>query len=186
MWMLPLAFCISFWLFKNFKEPACYMNFACPKGDQWSNLAFVAAGLYHLFIYENLLVASLCVLVAIGSQIFHANPTKNTLVIDRFPMLLFMVYIMDTVLDLDPYWSSFVASTCLFITLEGWTAPYAIFQSTIVIALLDPELHMLIPAFLYLLAKFFELYDHAFHTMFGISGHTIKHLLSALAMCFVN
>jgi hypothetical protein len=45
-------------------------------------------------------------------------------------------------------------------------------------------LYLVVAGALYALAKLFELLDHAVHSRFILSGHTIKHLLGAAA-CFV-
>lgn len=159
-----------------------YHHFAHPCGDLWSNMAFVLAGVYHLS-QEHYVFAVLLHLVALGSTYYHQNPNNWTLLWDRVPMILSLGYILHVILRLD-----LILVTVLgLIMVYHWyktmdLEPYAAFQmaSCVLLFVHHPKARYAI--LLYGLAKYCEDNDISIYKRLGVSGHTLKHTLSGLAL----
>jgi hypothetical protein len=151
------------------------------------------------------------ILVSMGSAYYHLDPTPQSLVWDRLPMTLafmaiFSMVVSDRVSEklgarlLWPLVLLGVASVTYWYWSEvqgrGDLRPYVIVQ--FLPMLIIPMLislyygkHMLsaflwATLFTYALAKVAEYFDPAIFAWLGFwSGHTIKHLLSALAVLWV-
>lgn len=170
-------------------------------GDVVSNLAFLAAG---LFVFararsgaEHWLAAALCLACA-GSWYYHLRPDDARLLADRLPIAMACAGMAAIVLfDRKPRRGSLYAAlaSLVFMLAAGhayWTGNQAIWVAAQVFVLLllviaavtRPEMRAAaIAAFaLYVGAKVFEGLDHEIQHLTGfVSGHTIKHLLAALA-----
>ena len=151
------------------------------------------------------------ILVAAGSAYYHLDPTPQSLVWDRLPMTLAFMAIFSMVVSdrvSEPFgarllWPSVLVGVAS-VTYWYWTEvqgrgdlrPYVIVQ--FLPMLIIPMLLVLYSSkrmqtvfiwatlFTYGLAKVAEYYDPAIFEWLGFwSGHTIKHLLSALAVLWV-
>jgi hypothetical protein len=71
--------------------------------------------------------------------------------------------------------------------LYGWVQFFPVVVVPLLLLIFPPRytgtFYWIIAALLYAVAKLFELADHAVHSNFILSGHTLKHLFTALA-CF--
>jgi len=146
------------------------------------------------------------VLVGLGSSYYHWDPTTDRLVWDRLPMTiafmaLFAMILTDR-LQVKIFWLwPLVIAGLASVTYWWWTEqlgrgdlrPYVVVQYVPLV--LMPFLLMmkgnlktrwLWGSFLgYALAKYAEWYDLAIFELVGVSGHTLKHLVSAMAVAFV-
>ncbi len=149
-------------------------------------------------------------LVGIGSVYYHLDPNNRTLIWDRLPMAMAFMSFFSVIVG--EYISEKVASKLLYpLLLTGLTSVlywhyselqgcgdlrlYGLVQF-LPLLLLPLILVMYKPRFthgwaywiffgLYGLAKVFEVADSpVYHRLYGISGHTLKHLLAALG-CYV-
>jgi hypothetical protein len=151
------------------------------------------------------------ILVSLGSAYYHLDPTPQSLVWDRLPMTLafmaiFSMVVSDRVSEklgarlLWPLALLGVASVTYWYWTEvqgrGDLRPYVIVQFLpmliIPMLLLLYSGNRMLTAFLwatlltYALAKVAEYFDPAIFAWLGFwSGHTVKHLLSALAVLWV-
>ncbi len=154
--------------------------------------------------YALFFVAACC--ICFGSSYYHWSPRDATLVWDRLPMTLAFTSLLGAMIAER---ISVAAGTLLLWPLVGagaasvwwwqWTgnlAPYLVAQyfSIVLIGLLlllFPPIYtrgadLLGATGLYLLAKVAEALDRGIYALTGwISGHTLKHLLSALAVYWV-
>lgn len=157
--------------------------------------------------YQIFCIAVIC--VAFGSSFYHYAPSTPALVWDRLPMSLAFMALFALIIG-DRLGSRF-SRTLLFALLAlgagsvlywAWTEgegrgdlrPYGLVQFLPMI--LMPLMLLLFPgsrrsaAWLwgtfsaYLLAKLTEHFDSGIYAAIGLSGHSIKHLLSALAVLF--
>ena len=168
-----------------------------PSGERWPYLVFFAG----------------VALVSVGSAYYHANPTTEALFWDRLPMTvafmaLFSAFIMDrvharvgVVVMLPLLLVVGVASVVYWAWTEaaghGDLRPYGLVQFYPMLAI--PLICWLFPGrqtsgkhvfyliFWYALAKLCEHFDHGIYALLGdaVSGHTLKHLLSAVATYMV-
>jgi hypothetical protein len=142
-------------------------------------------------------------LTGFGSSYYHWNPSDSTLFWDRLPMTLCFMAILAVVVEerisarlgaalLWPLLAIGLLSLLLWrftgdLRLYGWVQFFPCLALPLLLLLLPPKytgtFYWLIAALLYTLAKLFELADHAVHSSFILSGHTIKHLFGAAA-CF--
>jgi len=149
-------------------------------------------------------------LVSIGSAYYHADPTNQTLVWDRLPltvafMALFAAFIMDRVhfrFGLFVVLPLLLAAGAASIVYWDWTEtagagdlrPYVLVQFYPILAI--PLICLLFPgrctsgdavSRMIVWYGFAKLVEHADGTIFAalgnaVSGHTIKHLLAAMAV----
>ncbi|MCC6130528.1 MAG: ceramidase domain-containing protein [Acidobacteria bacterium] len=143
------------------------------------------------------------ILVGIGSSVYHLSPNDTTLFWDRLPMtLVFMAVFSSVIMErLDegiglaslPVLLPLGASSALYWHVTGVLRPYALVQFFPL--LMIPVFLLLFPSRytggerlwlvlgLYAAAKAAEVWDQAIFDLLGaVSGHTVKHLLAALAI----
>ena len=174
-----------------------------------SNLPFVfigCLGLRHRVNTGSFVFSMAVVLVGLGSSYYHWDPTTDRLVWDRLPMTiafmaLFAMILTDRLqVKIFFFWLLVIAGLAS-VTYWWWTEqlgrgdlrPYVVVQYVPLV--LMPFLLMmkgnlktrwLWGSFLgYALAKYAEWYDLAIFELVGVSGHTLKHLVSAMAVAFV-
>jgi len=163
----------------------CYHNFADKRGDVISNIGFVIVGIYHI-VHFDAYIGAFSILVGIGSTYYHLNPTMDTLLWDRLPMVLEMAYILHSILDVN-FWLVFILGLDVvlywYYTMD--LVPYAAYQmAPCILFMVYGEYGMRPAMFYYILAKMCENYDiRIFNYTKGIvSGHTLKHLYAAYAI----
>jgi Ceramidase len=147
--------------------------------------------------------------VAFGSGYYHYAPSTPSLVWDRLPMAVAFMALFACVLCDRTRWNltgtllwALVAVGVASVVYWAWTEslgrgdlrPYALVQFLPLI--LMPLMLLLLPGSVrsepwlwstfaaYFLAKVTEYFDAPIYYAIGLSGHTIKHLLSALAVLF--
>lgn len=196
-------------LLSTIHQDPSYHLFADPGGSLLSNLAFALVGALGLRQWRALnprrrLAFAGCLLVALGSAWYHANPSDASLLWDRLPMtLVFAAVFAEAVASfrserlgqrlLLPLIAMGLASVCWW-HVTGDLRPYAIVQFGPMLAipiLIDfrrprsaspsPWWHMLA---LYTLAKLLEASDVSVFGLTGglLGGHTLKHLAAAAAL----
>jgi Ceramidase len=172
-----------------------------------SNLPFIAigaAGLWRFHRDAATFVVFLGIfLTGFGSCYYHWNPSDSTLFWDRLPMTLCFMAILAVVVEerlsaqlgatlLWPLLATGMLSLLLWrwtgdLRLYGWVQFFPCLALPLLLMLFPPKytgtFYWAIAAALYAVAKLFELYDHAIHSNFILSGHTLKHLFGAAA-CF--
>ena len=140
-----------------------------------------------------------------GSMYFHLNPNETTVIFDRLPMGVAFVSLFFAILIDTFNFSKGLKSLFIFSVLLGlgstihWVVTrdlrfYIWVQLTpILTAILVPILfrvislklrYLIYAAALYIIAKITEVYDQQIYSVTGelLSGHTLKHLLAALAI----
>jgi hypothetical protein len=172
-----------------------------------SNLPFIAIGAAGLWRF-NRDAATFVIFLGIfltgfGSSYYHWNPSDSTLFWDRLPMTLCFMAILAVVVEerlsaqlgaalLWPLLATGMLSLLLWrwtgdLRLYGWVQFFPCLALPLLLILFPPKytgtFYWAIAAALYAVAKLFELYDHAIHSNFILSGHTLKHLFGAAA-CF--
>lgn len=171
--------------FADTRRICCIPNFL----DVVSNIIFVIGGLYN---YDKPIIMLCSILVAFGSTWFHINPTMNTLVFDRIPMILFLTYIVGYKL----HWE--ITNQLIFtfiglLTIAYWMCtydiiPYSTFQiAPLLFFAIYGEYGMRIPVLLYVFAKICEDNDRCIYELTNniISGHTLKHLFAGCSLFFI-
>lgn len=172
-----------------------------------SNLPFIAigaAGLWRFHRDAATFVIFLGIfLTGFGSSYYHWNPSDSTLFWDRLPMTLCFMAILAVVVEerlsaqlgavlLWPLLATGMLSLLLWrwtgdLRLYGWVQFFPCLALPLLLMLFQPKytgtFYWAIAAALYAVAKLFELYDHAIHSNFILSGHTLKHLFGTVA-CF--
>lgn len=165
-----------------------------------SNVPFAligAMGLSRLHGITNRFLFAGLLLTAFGSAFYHLAPDDARLVWDRLPMtLVFMSLLAGLIAQgRDGRWDLWILSfllvcgmaSVLWWNVTGELRPYAVVQ-------FGPGL-VILPAFwrstgsrylggafgCYVLAKFAEFSDAAIYLVMPLSGHTLKHVLAALA-----
>jgi hypothetical protein len=150
-------------------------------------------------------------LVGFGSAYYHLDPNNSTLVGDRLPMAIIFMALLSIVIGeyINVKWGSRLLTPLLILGIssvvywaltetsgQGDLRPYLLVQflTLLVIFLILLLFH---PAFrpvaffwialgTYGIAKVFELLDFPILQTLGmVSGHTLKHLLAALSLCFL-
>ena len=179
------------------KNQIKYNNFADKRAicsvpnfmDVASNLVFVSGGLYH---YDKPLFAFFSILVAIGSSYFHLNPTMDTLIWDRLPMMLLMSKLLSLKLNMSLMYSLaiyiFSTVSTVYWYYSSNLVPYCTFQlAPIIFFLIHEEYNMRMCVGWYMIAKICEDYDKKIFDFTGevISGHTLKHLAAGIAIFFI-
>lgn len=158
-----------------------------------------------IWIWAGVLVGF--ILTALGSGYYHLAPDNARLVWDRLPMtIIFMSYIAALISErinvslglwLWPMLLAFgfysvlrwhsselqgAGDLRLYLGVQAF-ALIATFIMLITPSPYDRNGDLAVVAILFMLAKFFEVFDHQFDTVTGgyFSGHTLKHYVSALA-----
>jgi hypothetical protein len=169
-----------------------------------SNLPFCVIGILGLRIFrgsaERVLFTGV-LLICFGSAYYHLAPSDARLVWDRLPMTLtFMSFLgLITGEGLGPQRRRRILASlviCGIASVVWWRAtgdlrPYVLVQFGSMLALvpaacLSGRTRKLWPVLaLYVLAKFAEHYDRAIYSVLPVSGHTLKHLLAALAAFWI-
>ena len=146
-------------------------------------------------------------LVGFGSSYYHLAPDNDRLMWDRLPMSLAFMALTVAVLAeyLNPRLEKYLLAPAIVVGLTSvlyWhyaddLRPYALVQFLPIImipAILllsqrpGPGRGLLLAALaVYLISKLAEHYDHAIFALTGqiISGHSLKHLLAAMALLIV-
>ena len=159
--------------------------------DVFSNTIYTIAGLYQIYRGYYYLGYS-CILVSIGSSYYHLKPNMNTLFYDRLPMQIAFSYIICEKIDLNIYEQiliNFISyGSLIYWKLTYDLIPYASFQLSMILYWLFFDNLMLIPVLMYISAKIFEDNDLKIFniTNKNVSGHTLKHIISGLAIFFIN
>ena len=146
-------------------------------------------------------------LTCLGSMYFHLTPNVITLFWDRLPMTvgftaLIGLLITDRMGEKIGLYSAYVLVASGLVTVIGWhlswfsLRPYLCLQyGCLIFALVTVAItpsnflknsHILLSLFFYILAKLTELTDRTiFEKVEFISGHTLKHLLAAVAIWII-
>lgn len=165
-----------------------------------SNLPFAVVGLLGLWklrgATDRVLFAGV-LLTCLGSSYYHLAPSDSRLVWDRLPMTIVFMSTLTCVFTrasdsrteirtLVPLLALGIASV-MWWSRTGDLRPYVLVQFGSVLLLIaslwfvrDARFLAAVAAF-YALAKAAEFWDHAIFAVLPLSGHTTKHLLSALA-----
>jgi hypothetical protein len=165
-----------------------------------SNAPFIVIGLLGLLRLRSLLDRVLfagVLLTGIGSAYYHLAPSDARLVWDRLPMtVVFMAFstcvLSETGKIRHPVKLLFVLLAIGAGSVIWWRAtndlrPYGIVKFGPVLLLLSSLWSARKRAYLWVvfglfgLAQAAELVDQAIYVIFPVSGHTVKHLLAALA-----
>ncbi|MES2324070.1 MAG: hypothetical protein V4633_17570 [Pseudomonadota bacterium] len=179
--------------------------------DVLSNIGFLLAGVYGLALMwrarlRNAGFALFCVsllLTAFGSSWYHLAPDDARLVWDRLPIALACAGLLGAVVQQAYPRVTLVAPLAIFGALSvfwwartGDLRPYLLLQLAplVLIPLLQWQSGASVgqrrafgvAIFLYVLAKVFELGDlESFKALGILSGHTVKHILAALAAVLI-
>ncbi|MBN9296846.1 MAG: ceramidase domain-containing protein [Filimonas sp.] len=184
-------------------------------GNVLSNLSFLFVGIYGMFFcfqaqrQANVKIAYLAVfigliLTSLGSAYYHWQPDSNRLVWDRLPMTLVFMPLLVAVLSERIYFNLRIILPALLLTgiftvvywsYSGNLIPYFAAQyGSIFLLLLSTFLFPLkgdkwlyFACISYGAAMLCERLDLLIFQASGyiISGHTVKHILAALAFCFI-
>ncbi len=163
-----------------------------------SNLPFALVGLLGLWklrgLADRVLFAGV-LLTFFGSAYYHLAPSDARLVWDRLPMTLVFMALLACVIEVDNrllavFLASGVASV-LWWSVSNDLRPYVLVQFGPLLILV-PALWFLrnarylaaVLAF-YALAKLAEFYDRGIFSTLPISGHSIKHVLAAIATYYI-
>jgi len=144
-------------------------------------------------------------LVAVGSAYYHLDPSDATLLWDRLPMTIAFAAFFVAILGehIKPDWVRLAlvpvlaigAFSVLWWRASGDLRPYVLVQYLPVI--LIPAIVLLYPSRLpgakwvwavlgvYAVAKVLEFFDVPIFQLWGVSGHSLKHIVAAVAVCFV-
>jgi hypothetical protein len=142
-----------------------------------------------------------------GSSLFHLNPNPLSLFLDRAPMAmgfmaLFSVIMVDRTQK--TFWGSWLLPLMALGVWAAWQGSYGAHDiryfiivqfGSLLLALLFTIIRkpiftnniLVYSAFVfYVLAKLFELADHPVFVALDYSGHTLKHIMAALAILAFN
>jgi hypothetical protein len=163
-----------------------------------SNLPFALVGLLGLWKLRggpDRVLFTGVLLTFFGSAYYHLAPSDARLVWDRLPMTLVFMALLACVLEVDN-WLLAVFLACGVASVLWWNVsndlrPYVLVQFGPFLILI-PALWSLrnarylaaVLAF-YALAKLAEFYDRGIFSTLPISGHTIKHVLAAIATYYI-
>jgi len=157
--------------------------------DVISNVIFVVGGIYH---YDKPLFALFSIMVAVGSSYYHWNPTMETLIWDRLPMMLVMSKLISLKLNMSLMYSLTIYISSILSTVYWYYSsnliPYCTFQlGPIIFFSLNEKYNMRLCIGLYVIAKICEDNDKKIFGLTGyiISGHTLKHLVAGIAIFFI-
>jgi hypothetical protein len=169
-----------------------------------SNLPFCVVGIFGLRFFrdsaERVLFTGV-LLICFGSAYYHLAPSDARLVWDRLPMTLTFMSFLGLIIGQGPgpEWRRRLLGPlviCGIASVLWWRAMgdlrlYALVQFGSMLALVpvicfSKRTRKLWPVLaLYVLAKFAEHYDRAIYSALPVSGHTLKHLLAALAAFWI-
>lgn len=174
-----------------------------------SNLPFVLVGGAGLRKFRHDPIPAMLflgiLLTGFGSAYYHWYPNDDTLFWDRLPMTLVFMAILSTIIEervsakagtilLWPLLATGIFSLLLWrwtgdLRLYVWAQFFPLLVLPILLLLFPPKYtgtsYWFVAIGLYALAKLLEFYDDPIHSAgSALSGHTLKHLVSASA-CFV-
>lgn len=169
-----------------------------------SNLPFAIVGALGLWRFrravDRVLFAGI-LLTCFGSAYYHLAPTDSRLIWDRLPMTIVFMSLLCCVLTEDGGsrfrpWLLVLLLSIGMVSVFWWSVtgdlrPYVLVQFGPLLILIpalwfvrDARFLVAVLAF-YALAKLAEFYDRTLFAALPFSGHTIKHVLAALATYFV-
>jgi hypothetical protein len=133
----------------------------------------------------------------IGSSIYHLNPSDATLVVDRLPMTIAFASFFLLLLDIHSTRALLLMCALGIGTIVWWLTlndlrPYAVFQALPILAFVvtrffrdgrGAEWPLWFVTAGYVAAKLCETWDRPIYAALDgvVSGHTLKHLVAALA-----
>jgi len=141
-------------------------------------------------------------LISGGSAYYHLKPNDNTLVWDRLPMTISFMALLSIIISefINPKtgWLMLMPLVLLgLLSVQYWTysadlRPYLFIQFypmlaiPVILIFFNSKFNLTIGYWwlllAYLLAKIFEHFDNHVYSYFAVSGHTMKHLVSALGL----
>jgi hypothetical protein len=163
-----------------------------------SNLPFALVGLLGLWklrgVPDRVLFTGV-LLTFFGSAYYHLAPSDARLVWDRLPMTLVFMALLACVLEVDN-WLLAVFLACGVASVLWWNVtndlrPYVLVQFGPLLILVPAVWFLRNARYLaavlafYALAKLAEFYDRGIFSTLPISGHTIKHVLAAIATYYI-
>lgn len=158
--------------------------------DVISNIVYFIGGLYQLFILNNTFLGYSSILVAFGSIYYHLKPNMFSLFYDRLPMQIAFSSIIFDRINLNMY-DKFLMYIYIYGSLLYWKYTfdlklYASFQISLILYLILFNTDMYIPVLCYIFAKICEDLDKYIYSKTNIiSGHTLKHIISGIALFFI-
>jgi hypothetical protein len=165
--------------FADKRKCCCIPNFM----DVASNIFFIIMG----FLHSDILITIGMCLVAVGSMYYHWNPKMYTLFYDRLPMSFVFGYILYITFDsvILPIIS---ISSVIFWIYTMNLIPYSMIQYAPILVYLQYDCGMRNVVLFYIGAKICEIYDRQIYELTShiISGHSIKHILAALSIGYLN
>lgn len=192
-----LSYLFTYWNKHRFSldKQIQYNNFAdcrtcCHIKNFWnvvSNIIFVIGGLYNYSLDP--ILCGISILVCIGSSYYHYNPNLQTLFYDRLPMIMTFSWLIYTRSNLTII-ENIIYIGISFYSIYEWRRTYNLLlyssiQITLIIYwLICVECEMVYPVLFYFLAKICEDMDLYIYVLTNntISGHTLKHIFSGLAL----
>ncbi len=170
----------------------------------WALLFLAKKKKKDLHVTSGLIIAVSSILICLGSAYFHWKPNTETLFWDRLPMSVAFGSIMaliigDRTKEKFGWWVTAILIPLGVLTVVGWSQgwfslrPYLILQFGSMIAVFTiaclrrkgkiPNKAIWACLGFYVAAKVFEVLDLPVYELTGfISGHTIKHVLAAVAL----
>jgi hypothetical protein len=163
--------------------------------DVMSNVPFAIVGLIGLFAlrdFASRIIFLGIFFTAFGSAYYHLSPDNARLFWDRLPMTivfmsLFALAIRRRALVIPLVVIGIASAVWWRFTDNLW--PYAVVQFGPLIALFviairrEPGLRPVVG--FYALSKITEFFDQQIYSVFPLSGHTLKHLLAAVATWYI-
>jgi len=169
-----------------------------------SNLPFAVIGIIGLWRLSGLINRVLfagVLLTSFGSAYYHWLPTDTRLVWDRLPMtVIFMSFLAYFITEKAGTRAAAAILAMLLLLGAGsvfwWSVtndlrPYAVIKFGAMLFLLPflscsrERAHLAAVLGLFGLAQLAELWDRAIYTVLPVSGHTVKHLLAAMATYYI-
>jgi hypothetical protein len=159
--------------------------------DVISNIVYTFGGLFQIFYRDNFYLGISSILVSIGSAYYHLNPNMRTLFYDRFPMQIAFTYLIFDNVPLESYEKIFMLfysfGSVIYWNYTHDLILYALFQLSMILYLIIFNTNMFIPVLFYIIAKICEDKDKQIYDKLNnnFSGHTLKHIISGLALFFI-
>jgi len=173
--------------FGDKRKVICIPNFM----DVMSNLFFVIFGMYYYYKYKDIYLTTGFILTCIGSMYYHIDPNMNTLLYDRLPMSFVFSMILARKLELNLLYTT-ICIAYNILTVLYWYSTYNLSyyiasQLSLIIFFLLYDYGLRTCILIYILAKITETYDKQIYKLTNnlISGHTMKHILAAIAILFI-